>query len=196
MGGGRRRGARVADSGWSHEDGQGIEPGPRRPPVGSHNPSAGRAAQITGWSSSLFPNSYGGDKYMSENTIGRMLICLGYQHRQTLHGFRASARSLLSERGWCVFQLNCSASSPSRPLPFSYVDRGPTSTEHNTRRHGQRVQCSESGSGCLRATLRVLLTPPQVGLLCQAANHASALSVTGVRTAGLSANCSATSSLS
>ena len=37
---------------------------------------------------------------MSENTIGRMLIRMGYQGRQTLHGFRASARSLLSERGW------------------------------------------------------------------------------------------------
>jgi integrase len=42
---------------------------------------------------------------MSENTIGRMLIRLGYQHRQTLHGFRASARSLLSERGWSVAAL-------------------------------------------------------------------------------------------
>ena len=61
--------------------------------------------EITGWSSSLFPNMYGGDKFMSENTIGRMLIRLGYQHRQTLHGFRASARSLLSERGWSVAAL-------------------------------------------------------------------------------------------
>jgi len=61
--------------------------------------------ELTGWSVSLFPNNYGGDRYMSENTIGRMLIRLGYQHRQTLHGFRASARSLLSERGWSVAAL-------------------------------------------------------------------------------------------
>jgi len=37
--------------------------------------------ELTGWSVSLFPNTYGGDKFMSENTIGRMLIRLGYQHR-------------------------------------------------------------------------------------------------------------------
>lgn len=42
---------------------------------------------------------------MSENTIGRMLIRMGYKGRQTLHGFRASARSLLSERGWTVAAL-------------------------------------------------------------------------------------------
>jgi integrase len=61
--------------------------------------------ELTGWSTSLFPNNYGGDGFMSENTIGRMLIRMGYQHRQTLHGFRASARSLLSERGWSIGAL-------------------------------------------------------------------------------------------
>lgn len=53
----------------------------------------------------IFPNNYGADGFMSENTIGRMLIRMGYQGRQTLHGFRASARSLLSERGWTVDAL-------------------------------------------------------------------------------------------
>jgi len=57
---------------------------------------------ITGYTPLLFPNNYGADGYMSENTIGRMLWRLGYKGRQTLHGFRASARSLLSERGWSV----------------------------------------------------------------------------------------------
>ncbi len=61
--------------------------------------------KLTGATGSLFPNNYGTDGFMSENTIGRMLIRLGYQHRQTLHGFRASARSLLSERGWSVAAL-------------------------------------------------------------------------------------------
>lgn len=60
---------------------------------------------LTGSSTSLFPNNYGGDGFMSENTIGRMLIRMGYQGRQTLHGFRATARSLLSERGWSVAAL-------------------------------------------------------------------------------------------
>lgn len=61
--------------------------------------------KITGDTPHVFPNSYGADGHMSENTIGRMLIRMGYQGRQTLHGFRASARSLLSERGWSVAAL-------------------------------------------------------------------------------------------
>jgi integrase len=60
---------------------------------------------LTGKKDSVFPNNYGADGFMSENTIGRMLIRMGYQGRQTLHGFRASARSLLSERGWSVAAL-------------------------------------------------------------------------------------------
>ena len=60
---------------------------------------------LTGGRDSLFPNNYGADGYMSENTIGNMLKRMGYKDRQTLHGFRASARSLLSERGWSVAAL-------------------------------------------------------------------------------------------
>ena len=60
---------------------------------------------LTGDTANIFPNSYGADGFISENTIGRMLIRMGYQGRQTLHGFRASARSLLSERGWSVAAL-------------------------------------------------------------------------------------------
>lgn len=61
--------------------------------------------RLTGATPFLFPNNYGSDDCMSENTIGRMLWRLGYKGRQTLHGFRASARSLLSERGWTVEAL-------------------------------------------------------------------------------------------
>ena len=60
---------------------------------------------ITGGAPLVFPNNYGADGFMSENTIGSMLWRLGYKGRQTLHGFRASARSLLSERGWTVEAL-------------------------------------------------------------------------------------------
>ena len=60
---------------------------------------------LTGDTPSVFPNRDGADAFMSENTIGRMLVRMGYQGRQTLHGFRASARSLLSERGWSVAAL-------------------------------------------------------------------------------------------
>ncbi|MFM2060163.1 MAG: hypothetical protein RLY71_4548 [Pseudomonadota bacterium] len=61
--------------------------------------------EITGHGPLVFPNNYGADGVMSENTIGRMLKRMGYGNRQTLHGFRASARSLLSERGWSVAAL-------------------------------------------------------------------------------------------
>lgn len=60
---------------------------------------------LTGGEGLLLPNVNGADDSMSENTIGRMLWRLGYKGRQTLHGFRASARSLLSERGWSVAAL-------------------------------------------------------------------------------------------
>jgi hypothetical protein len=53
---------------------------------------------LTGYSDKIFPQT-GSRKCMSDNTIGRMLIRLGYQSQQTMHGFRASARSLLSESG-------------------------------------------------------------------------------------------------
>lgn len=55
--------------------------------------------ELTGHVAKIFPQT-DGEKFMSDSTIGRMLIRMGYQGRQTLHGFRASARSLLSERGW------------------------------------------------------------------------------------------------
>ena len=54
---------------------------------------------LTGYSDKIFPQT-GSRKCMSDSTIGRMLIRMGYQGQQTMHGFRASARSLLSERGW------------------------------------------------------------------------------------------------
>lgn len=61
---------------------------------------------LTGGGAAMFPSAYGGEGgIMSENTIGRTLIRMGYQGRQSLHGFRASGRSLLSERGWSVAAL-------------------------------------------------------------------------------------------
>ena len=61
--------------------------------------------QLTGDCPYLFPSSHGADRVISENTIGYLLNKMGYKDRQTLHGFRASARSLLSERGWSTAAL-------------------------------------------------------------------------------------------
>lgn len=55
---------------------------------------------LTGGAGYVLPNAHGADKPMSENAIGFLLKRMGYKDRQTLHGFRASARSMLSERGW------------------------------------------------------------------------------------------------
>lgn len=57
---------------------------------------------LTGYSPYLFPKvkGYGNAEVISENTVGKMLNKMGYQGRQCVHGFRASARSILSEQGW------------------------------------------------------------------------------------------------
>lgn len=57
---------------------------------------------LTGYSSYLFPKAkgYTDAPVISENTVGKMLNKMGYQGRQCVHGFRASARSILSEQGW------------------------------------------------------------------------------------------------
>lgn len=57
---------------------------------------------LTGHSPYLFPKvkGYGDAEVISENTVGKMLNKMGYQGRQCVHGFRASARSILSEQGW------------------------------------------------------------------------------------------------
>jgi integrase len=59
---------------------------------------------LTGHTPYLFPKSkgYGQNEVISENTVGKMLNNMGYQGRQCAHGFRASARSILSEQGWSV----------------------------------------------------------------------------------------------
>lgn len=57
---------------------------------------------LTGHTPWLFPKAkgYGENEVISENSVGKMLNNLGYQGRQCAHGFRASARSILSEQGW------------------------------------------------------------------------------------------------
>jgi len=59
---------------------------------------------LTGRTPYLFPKAkgYGDADVISENTVGKLLNNLGYQGRQCVHGFRASARSILSEQGWSV----------------------------------------------------------------------------------------------
>jgi len=53
------------------------------------------------------PEDYGENEVISENTVGKLLNNLGYQGRQGVHGFRASARSILSEQGWSVEAMEC-----------------------------------------------------------------------------------------
>jgi len=59
---------------------------------------------LTGHTPYLFPKAkgYGEGEVISENTVGKMLNNMGYQGKQCVHGFRASARSILSEQGWSI----------------------------------------------------------------------------------------------
>lgn len=57
---------------------------------------------LSGETQVLFPGNHGADSIMSENTINLLFKKMGYRGRQSHHGLRASARSLLSERGWAA----------------------------------------------------------------------------------------------
>ena len=61
--------------------------------------------ELTGGAGQLLPGIHGADSIMSENTINGLFKKMGYQGRQCHHGLRASARSLLSERGWTAAAL-------------------------------------------------------------------------------------------
>jgi len=56
-------------------------------------------SEISSHSPRLFPGN-GKSPYISENTVNQAFKRMGYKDRQSHHGLRASARSLLAERGW------------------------------------------------------------------------------------------------
>jgi len=111
---------------------------------------------LTGSGDSVFPNNYGADGYMSENTIGNMLKRMGYKNRQTLHGFRASARSLLSERGWSVPALERQLDHAERSKVVAAYAR----SEHLDERRrlmadwGQQVESLEAGDNVIAIPAR------------------------------------------
>ena len=55
---------------------------------------------LSGHTDRLFPSTHSAHGVISENTVNGLFKRMGYQGRQSHHGLRASARSLLSERGW------------------------------------------------------------------------------------------------
>jgi integrase len=60
---------------------------------------------LSGHTDRLFPFSHSAHGVISENAVNGLFTCMGYQGRQSHHGLRASARSLLSERGWSTEAL-------------------------------------------------------------------------------------------
>lgn len=56
--------------------------------------------ELSGHTDRLFPSSGNAGGVISENTINNLFRRMGYKDKQSHHGLRASARSLLSERGW------------------------------------------------------------------------------------------------
>lgn len=55
---------------------------------------------LSGHTDRLFPSNGKARGVISENTINNLFRRIGYKDKQSHHGLRASARSLLSERGW------------------------------------------------------------------------------------------------
>jgi len=106
---------------------------------------------LSGHAALLFPNVTGKVDHMSENTIGRMLWRMGYKDRQTLHGFRASARSILGERGWSRDALERQLDHAERNRVVAAYARG----EHLEERRrlmadwGAVVQALEAGESLL-----------------------------------------------
>lgn len=57
--------------------------------------------ELSGHGERMFPSTgTGKNEVISENTINNLFRRIGYKDKQSHHGLRASARSLLSERGW------------------------------------------------------------------------------------------------
>lgn len=61
--------------------------------------------ELSGHTDRLFPSGGNAGGVISENTINNLFRRMGYADRQSHHGLRASARSLLSERGWTTEAL-------------------------------------------------------------------------------------------
>lgn len=61
--------------------------------------------ELSGHTNRLFPSSGNASGIISENTINNLFRRIGYKDKQSHHGLRASARSLLSERGWSAAAL-------------------------------------------------------------------------------------------
>lgn len=58
--------------------------------------------KLTGRTPYLFPKAAGSGQagVISENSVGKIIERMGYKGRQSSHGFRVTARSLLAEQGW------------------------------------------------------------------------------------------------
>ena len=61
--------------------------------------------ELSGHTDRLFPSGGSRGGVISENTINNLFRRMGYKDKQSHHGLRASARSLLSERGWSTEAL-------------------------------------------------------------------------------------------
>ncbi|MBK8357933.1 MAG: tyrosine-type recombinase/integrase [Comamonadaceae bacterium] len=64
---------------------------------------------LSGHTDRLFPSGGSSGGVISENTINNLFRRMGYIDRQSHHGLSASARSLLSERGWSTEGAGTSA---------------------------------------------------------------------------------------
>lgn len=95
----------------------------------------------------LFQGNHGAISIMSENTLNLLFKRMGYAGKQSHHGLRASARSLLSERGWSTAALETQLDHAERSRVVAAYAR----SEHLVERRkimddwGELVAAMESG---------------------------------------------------
>ena len=99
----------------------------------------------------LFPGNHGSDSIMSENTLNLLFKRMGYAGRQSHHGLRASARSLLSERGWSAAALETQLDHAERSKVVAAYARSEYLVERRKIMDdwGMLIQSMESGSNVM-----------------------------------------------
>lgn len=111
---------------------------------------------LSGHTPHCFPGTGNKGRVISENTINNLFRRIGYADKQSHHGLRASARSLLSERGWQREALERQLDHKEANAAVAAYAR----SQHLDERRrfmadwGQLVQELESGTNVIRLPIR------------------------------------------
>ena len=105
--------------------------------------------KINGHSKFLFPSIKGEGKFMSDGTLNKALKVMGYHGRQTVHGFRSIASTLLHENGFDHQQIE---------LQLAHLERNKVSAAYNHATYlKQRTKMMQDYADLLAAQRRLAL---------------------------------------